>query len=293
MQGIINEQNEEILNSYIRSFPCLTELCNGDVGVAITDREKYLLYKPGKKLDLNIPAGTPLKVNTAVYRAIQEGQRRITRGDKAVFGLPYIAMAIPIYNQQREIIGAAVIIESTEQQDAMKELALSLTDSIMILASTTEEISAQTQEIASVVHSLVQVAQESQTRVQETDQVLNLIKSIAGQTNLLGLNAAIEAARVGEQGRGFSVVAEEIRKLAGNSTESVGKVGSMIGAIQVDSKNVYSQMEQVGTAIADIAAALTQLSGAVQQASTMAATLDKLAETLSGDKNEGSSISKK
>lgn len=285
MQANSLQRPEDILNSYVAVFPCLTELCNGDVGVAVTDREKYLLYKPGKQLDLNIPAGTPLKTNTAVYRAIHEGRRTATRGDKAVFGLPYIAMAIPIYHE-RQVIGAAVIIESTEQQNAMKDMAAQLMDSISVLASTTQEISAQSEEISGVSQTLVKVAQESQARLRETDQVLGLIRDIASQTNLLGLNAAIEAARVGEQGRGFGVVAEEIRKLSGSSAESIQKINTILTTIRSDSQNLYNQMEQIDSAIAQIATAISSVSGAVQQASVMAAELDKLADGISADKNE-------
>ncbi|SDD86536.1 methyl-accepting chemotaxis protein [Sporomusa acidovorans] len=279
------QRPEVILNHYMEVFPCLTELCRGDVGVAVTDREKYLLYKPGKQLDLNIPAGTPLKINTAVYRAIREGRRTTTRGDKTIFGLPYIAMAIPIYHEQ-QVIGAAVIVESTEQQDAMKNMAAQLMNSIHVLASTTEEISAQSEEIAGVSHTLVEVAKESQSRLRETDQVLGLIRDIASQTTLLGLNAAIEAARVGEQGRGFGVVAEEIRKLSGNSTASIQEINRIIAIIQSDSQNLYNQMAQIDSAIAQIAAAISSVSGAVQQASVMVTNLDKLADGISADENE-------
>jgi len=283
--GLNSIDQEAILASYVRVFPCLTELCSGDVGVAITDREKYLLYKPGRKLDLKIPSGTPLKTNTAVYQAIQEGRRTITRGDKAVFGLPYIAMALPIYCE-KDIIGAAVIIESTEQQNAMKEMAANLMDSISILASTTEEISAQSEEIAGVSQSMVKVAQESQARIKETDQVLRLIRDIASQTNLLGLNAAIEAARVGDQGRGFGVVAEEIRKLSGSSSDSIKKIDMIINSIKSDSHSMYTQMEHIGTAISQIADAIAHVAGAVQQASVMASDLDGLADRISADKSD-------
>lgn len=276
-------RDEDILNNYANTFSSLTELYNGDIGVAVTDCEKYLLYKPSKKLDLNIPAGTPIKMNTAVYEAIKKGRRMITRGDKAIFGLPYIATAVPIYNRQQRIIGAAVLVESTEKQDALKEMAASLTDNITVLANTSGKISAQSQEIEVVSNSLIHIAQESQRRMKETDNVLRLIKDIAAQTNLLGLNAAIEAAHVGELGRGFGVVAEEIRKLAGTSADSIKKVDAIINSIQVDSKEIYKQMEQIGEAIKQTSSDITNLSSAIQQAGSMAEKLDELAEGLSAN----------
>lgn len=265
---------------YVQALPCLIELCNGDVGVAVTDCEKYLLYQPSRDLDLKIAAGTPLRENTAVYRAVTEGKRHTTQSDESIFGLPYIAMAVPIYNQCQEIIGGAVLIESTAVQNEMRTMAATLTDSIAVLAGTAGNISAQAQEIAEISRLLVQESQESQRHIHETDQVLSLIRHISSQTNLLGLNAAIEAARVGEEGRGFSVVAEEIRKLAGSSADSIQKVNVIIDSVQMNGQTMHGQTEQIGSAIVQIADAIGQLTGAIQQASSMAARLDGLADNL-------------
>jgi methyl-accepting chemotaxis protein len=277
------DQHNELLESLMRVIPFIQAASLRDIGLAVTDREKYIMYLKGKKLDLKITYGTPLKPGTAIVRAMEERRRVIIRGDKATFGLPYIAQAYPVTNEAGDVVGGIVLLEDTEEQDNLKEMASQLTDSISVLASTTEEISAQAQEIAAVTNRLSKVASESQERVKETDDVLNLIKSIANQTNLLGLNASIEAARVGDAGRGFGVVAQEIRKLATTTAESVQKIDHTVKAIQKDSTSTCEQLIQVNDVIAQVAEAVTHVAGAVQQAGAMTHKLDDMADKLSKD----------
>ena len=177
-------------------------------------------------LSANLPR--PLKAGGAVTRAIEEKKRIVIRADKSLFGVPYIAVAVPLYNKDGQIIGAASIQEAVDRQDDLKQMSATLSENIGVVAATLEEVAAQTQEIAATSRTVSDMALNSYSRIKETDEVISLIRSISAQTNLLGLNAAIESARVGEHGRGFGVVAQEIRKLASGSAESIKKIESVI-----------------------------------------------------------------
>ncbi len=271
-------EDQLILDHYLFVLSRLHEIVPADYGVTVSDCEKYLFYRPATDLDLKVTLGSPIRDGSATKRVIAEQRRIFTKIDKAVRGSPYVALANPVYNDHRKVIGSIVITESVERYDGLKEIAQQLMNSLSTLASTSEQISAQTEEMASVSRAVTVASQESQQRTQETDQVLGLIKSIASRTNLLGLNAAIEAARVGEHGRGFGVVAEEIRKLATNTADSIHKVEMITKQIQEASQASFQQTTQIEGAISQIAQAMSQIAGSVQQISDMAAKLDQLAD---------------
>lgn len=96
-------------------------------------------------------------------------------------------------------------------------------------------LNSDTREVAVIIESLGEASNE-------IGGIVEMINNIANQTNLLALNAAIEAARAGETGRGFSVVADEIRELAEESTESTDKIGTLIKKIQNDVRQAVSKM---------------------------------------------------
>ncbi|MDA8414042.1 MAG: methyl-accepting chemotaxis protein [Desulfobacteraceae bacterium] len=97
--------------------------------------------------------------------------------------------------------------------------------------------------IASRVRDAAQTVEELGARSDQIGQIVGTIEDIADQTNLLALNAAIEAARAGEQGRGFAVVADEVRALAERTTRATREIGAMIRLIQDETKGAVTAME--------------------------------------------------
>jgi methyl-accepting chemotaxis protein len=107
------------------------------------------------------------------------------------------------------------------------------------LQQTVETIDSLSAEIGNTNEGIARLA----GNVEEIGQVIEVIRAIAEQTNLLALNAAIEAARAGEQGRGFAVVADEVRALAGRTQESTVEIERMIGNVQNETSVAVKNME--------------------------------------------------
>ncbi|MGA7827193.1 MAG: methyl-accepting chemotaxis protein [Geobacteraceae bacterium] len=98
--------------------------------------------------------------------------------------------------------------------------------------------------IAERVKESAQTVESLGARSDQIGEIVGTIEDIADQTNLLALNAAIEAARAGEQGRGFAVVADEVRALAERTTKATKEIGSMIKAIQMETKGAVTSMQE-------------------------------------------------
>ncbi|MCP1357484.1 methyl-accepting chemotaxis protein [Aneurinibacillus migulanus] len=122
----------------------------------------------------------------------------------------------------------------------MQEITGKLQDSIQVVAAHAEELSATSEEIMG--HS--QIAFENSSK---TNDVLQFIRKISTQTNLLGLNASIEAARAGQFGAGFNVVAQEVRKLSNESAEATNRIEDSLSEITVTMKSLKDGMTQINT----------------------------------------------
>jgi len=182
-------------------------------------------------------------------------------------------------NSQAAVVAAASKQTSTNVQtvaSATEELTSSISEIGRQVAQSTE-IAARAVDNARRTGDTARTLAEGAQRIGD---VVTLIQSIAEQTNLLALNATIEAARAGEAGRGFAVVASEVKSLAGQTAKATTEISEQVAAIQTasdetatairDVANVIAEIDQIGTAIAaaieEQGSATKEISRSVQEA---------------------------
>lgn len=189
------------------------------------------------------------------------------------------------------------LIESLNQQIAdthKSSIQLSETSNSVLRVSKEgriqmEQTAMQMQHITSLVSESVEKVQGLEKRTLDISHLASVIQTISAQTNLLALNAAIEAARAGEHGKGFAVVADEVRKLAVQVDESVKEINDIINGVQSETVNVVNSltngfnevqkgsqaMQHTSKTFADIIQFVNEMSGSIQTISLRLDSINK------------------
>jgi methyl-accepting chemotaxis protein len=150
---------------------------------------------------------------------------------------------------------------------------------VQTVASATQELAASIREISSQVQRSVSVSSRATHETQRTSELINglssaaekigtiiqLIQAIASQTNLLALNATIEAARAGDAGKGFAIVASEVKNLASQTAQATEQIASQIATIQSATDETVAAMTQFGATVQEMADISTAIASAVEE----------------------------
>lgn len=235
----MNISDEELIETLKIMCDVFPKLFSDDMALGITDKEQFVAVHQAKTFKLSIEVGSKLNKNDMTEKAVNSREKQSVNYPKEAFGFPIAGHCVPVINPSTNNVVATINFAiSLEKQNAIMEMINELQSFSGELASSSEELADTTQELSSSSQNIDNIVSETQDGIKYMDNIIKYIKDIADTTNLLGLNAAIEASRAGEHGRGFNVIAEEIRKLAANSKDSTTQINETLVKIKANINNI-------------------------------------------------------
>ncbi|MGG1652107.1 methyl-accepting chemotaxis protein [Paenibacillus sp. NRS-1780] len=214
-----------VVDSLLKVVPLIRQVIREDVTILVMDRVQYLYFSPGEFMKLDYKSGDPLAEEERNFARLKNGRERsLTHYDKEQYGFAFDALFLPIQEESGEVVATLCVCYSMDNQSILQELMARTETITSQLVESIQSVAAHSQELSATSQQILHNSREAVQNSSNVSEVAGFIREISDQTNLLGLNAAIEAARVGAAGAGFGVVAQEVRKLSVDTKEATTRI---------------------------------------------------------------------
>lgn len=270
----------QYLKVLVQLAPTLKKLFPGDPMIAISDREKVICHIHSKELVVQDSTGHMLERKDPMYESIQYNKIISMQVPKEVYGFSFRVTAVPILDENRQVIGCISASTTLDRQENLIQVAEQMAASSEEISASTTELSSSAKDLTNLMNELKKSLNEMTDQMNQTEKILEMINSIAKSSRILGLNAGIEAARSGEYGKGFSIVAKEITKLADQIAHSVEQIRQLLNLVKDKVNNVDETVGQTVNLSENQLTAITEISEAIHHLTSIAEDVEDLARKI-------------
>jgi uncharacterized protein YoxC len=276
----INSSENEILKAFDQILPYLPSFFDDEISVALTNKDSFIRNQACKSLPLKSDYGDPIPEGGAAAIAIKTGKVIVKEVSKEIYGAPFKSYAVPIKGSDGEVVGSILIARNLERSKRLFGISKDLAVAFGQISDAVNGLSEAVQKLALTNKEIADKSEKAAEFTDATNEVLSFIQKIATQSNLLGLNAAIEASRAGDAGRGFQVVSQEIRKMSANTTDSVKKINKVLNSIENYVNDISKDIKESNSVFQGQIATLEEITASMTELDTTVKTLKDLSEQL-------------
>jgi len=293
---LINDNDEVVgafsiliprLHPIVKAFPdfapIVAEMFPEGATIFISDLQRIVSKQSSKKFDVStLQISNILSEESIASRTIRSKQAIIQEQDASIYGMPVLEACYPLFDEDNsdEVVACFSIITPKEVAANLRNMSENLESGLTGIASAIEELAASASNIHTNEMELNNEIKKITNLSEEINEVSSFIKEIADKTKMLGLNAAIEAARAGDAGRGFGVVADEIRKLSEQSKSTVPKIKQLTDSIKSKVNDASERSQSSLASSQEQAAASEEITASVEELTSMSEELNKIAHDL-------------
>ncbi|MHB8074686.1 methyl-accepting chemotaxis protein [Desulfosporosinus fructosivorans] len=271
---------EKDLQQFIDVMPTLNGVMQDDVTIVVFDLRKEIIqaYAPGGELKMPSKVGDPIK-NMENYNLVKKSKKQLASiVPTRFFGVPAKGQLSPVFDENGEVVAIVSVSKSIEKEIMIEDSTSKLFSSMEQLNAGIEEVASSSQQLSVFIKEIDEFSAQTEEKIKDIDTIIEDIKSISKHSNLLALNASIEAARAGDAGRGFSVVAKEMGKLSSLSKESAEKVSKSLLEIKKAIEQISQKINNTSTSSENQAAASEEMAAATEEIVTITKQLSELAK---------------
>lgn len=274
---------EKIIESLELILPHLHELIQEPIAVSVSNTEElthiWNNLEAKNRSDQDIEVGFKVIPGSPLETALRTKRTQVAILPREVFGVPFKSINVPFTDDNGSIVCCVSVSKSIDTEVLIQESSVQIADSLYQAVQGVDEIADGSGQLAETIQRVVQSSTLAQEKISDTGSLLNAIQNIASQSNLLALNAAIEAARAGAAGRGFSVVAEEMRKLSQLSSDSAKRVSDTLSEIREAISKIEDEIQQSNAIATNQAASTEEITATFEDINALATKLRDLVQT--------------